>query len=515
MATVTAVLAGCATTTDGSKSGSGDSASPKTGGSLTVAAGTEVTTLDPAKGSANAMALTGEAIYDTLMAVPELGGRPQPNIATSMTASPDQMTWTMKLPTGLKFSDGTAFNAAAVKFNMDRAMAPSSTAAALLSSVKSVEAPDDTTVIFQMKAPFADLPYVFSYDGSGTAGYIASPTALKKYGDEYTAHASGVGPYMVESWAPGKPEVLVRNPHYWNKDKKPAYLDKVTIKTIADPQSAYQALQAGDVDLMGTVDPTVMKDAKNNSAVNFVQGVGQDQDSIILNLATQPFSDIRLREAVSKALDRQAIADLTTEGLGKPAVSLFPEGDPRHSDNTDPGYDLAGAKALVKEYEQSTGKKAAFTYTCNNSRPATDVIVSQLKAAGFDVKLDTLDTSSWVGAFFAKKYTAVCWTMAGFLTPGGLPYRFLHSTGDLNTGGFKNATFDKHADAARASSDPATQKADWIAADKVLTQQLPWVWTTSAPTGFLYGKRVHSADLQNPSRLRYYVPTFNNVWVSN
>ena len=512
---VAAVLASCTTSSTGAAGSSGSTGKPHVGGALTVAAATEVTTLDPSKGSANAMALSGYAIYDSLMIVPKLGDRPQPNIATSLTASSDQMTWTMKLPTGLKFSDNTPFNAAAVKFNMDRDMATGSTAAALLSSVKSVDAPDDATVVFHMNQPFANLPYIFCYDGSGTAGYIASPTALQKYGSNYTAHAAGVGPYMLQSWAPGQPEVLVRNPNYWNKAKQPVYLDKVTIKTISDPQSAYQALQAGDVDLMATVDPTLMKTAKDNSQVNFVQGVGQDQDSIILNMATPPFNDIRLRKAVSEALDRQAIVALTTEGLGKPAVSLFPEGDPFHSTNSDPTFNLADAKSLVQQYEQSSGKQASFTYTCNNTRSANDVIVSQLKAAGFKVTLDAQDYPSWVSTFFAKKYTAICWTMAGFLTPDELPYRFLYSSGDLNTQGFNSPAFDQAANAARAATDPAQQKADWIAADKVLTEQLPWVWTTSAPIGFIYDKRVHSIDYQEPSRLRYSVPIFNNVWVSN
>lgn len=518
VAAVALALAGCTTNSTGSSGSSGTAAAggtPHVGGSLVVAAGTDVTTLDPAKGSANAMALTGRAVYDTLMVVPKLGDRPQPNIATSMTESSDQLTWTMKLPTGLQFSDGTPFDAAAVKFNMDRDMAAGSTAQALLSSVKSVDAPDATTVVFHMKQAFSDLPYVFTYDGSGTAGYIASPTALQKYGANYTAHAAGVGPFELQSWAPGQPEVLVRNPNYWNKAKQPVYLDKVTVKTIADPQSAYQALQAGQVDLMATVDPTLMKTAKGNGQAQFVQGVGQDQDSIILNMATAPFNDLRLRQAVSKALDRASIVALTAEGFGKPAVSLFPEGDPYHSDNADPSFDLAAAKALVQQYEQSTGKPASFTYTCNNTRPATDVIVSQLKAAGFQVKLDEQDYSSWVNSFFTKKYDAICWTMAGFLTPDLLPYRFLYSTGDLNTQGFKDATFDAKADAARASSDPAVQKSDWQAADKALTEQLPWVWTTSAPIGFILGKRVHGIEYEQPSRLRYSVPTFNSVWVSS
>jgi len=506
-------LAACTvkSTTDG---GAAAGEEPKVGGSLTVAMSTELTTLDPIKGSANAMALVGSSVYDTLMVVPKIGDQPQPNIAKSLVESADQKTWTMTLPEGLKFSDGTPFDAAAVKFNLDRALVPPSTSAALLSSVESVEAPDATTVLIHMKQPFANLPYIFAYDGSGTAGYIASPTAIQQYGDEYTTHAAGVGPFKLESWAPGKPVELVRNPDYWNKDKQ-VYLDKVTIRTIADPQSAYQAVQAGDVDVMATVAPALQKTAKDDSTVNYVQGVGSDQDAVILNLAQAPFDDLRLRQAFSKAIDRQELADLTTEGLGKPATSLFPEGNPFHGTAADPAFDLDGAKSLIQAYETETGKKASFTYTCNTIRPATDVIVAQLKAAGFDVKLDAMDYSAWLAAFYGKKFQAVCWTMAGFLTPDLLPYRFLHSTGDLNNGSFKDATFDAKTDEARVTADPAAQKKLWQEADEALTTQLPWVWTTSAPIGFIWSKRTHSVDFTEPSRLRYSVPTFANAWVSN
>lgn len=521
-AAVLALATACSSTTptQGSspgasgQSGQTGAATPQTGGTITVGSG-PISTLDPAKGSANAMALGGDMIYDSLMTVPKLGDAPQPNIAKSMTVSDDGLTWTMTLPTGIKFSDGTDFDAAAVKYNMDRDMEPGSTAAALLSLVKSVDAPDATTVVFHMKAPFAGFPNVFAYDGSGTAGYIASPTALQKWGKNYTAHASGVGPFMVQSWSPNNTTVLVRNPNFWDQANRPVYLDKAVIKVITDNQTAYQAVKAGDLDLFGTADPSILATAQKDSSVRTVMGdSANNQDSIILNMATAPFNDLDLRKAVSMALDREQIAALTTNGLGKPALSLFPEGNPYHGSAADPSYDLDAAKQITAQYKQSTGKAPSFTYTCNNQRPATDVIVQQLKQAGFDVKVKAEESTSWVNDYFAKKYQAICWTMAPFLTPGLLPYRFFYSTGDLNTQGFKSTEFDQAADAARAATTPDQEKQEWMKADQVLTEQLPWVWTTTGPIGFILSKRVQGIDYDEPARLRYYVPTFGNEWLS-
>ncbi|MFI0367062.1 ABC transporter substrate-binding protein [Actinomadura sp. 1N219] len=506
---MTVTMAGCG-------AGGSSGGTPRSGGTLKVSMSSALTELDPAKGSANAMAQVGVAIYDTLMKVQKVGDKPTPHIAKSLTASDDLKTWTMKLPAGVQFSDGTPFDADAVKFNMDRHLDPktASTAASLLSSVASVRAPDAETVVFKLKYPFANFPYTLAFDGSGTAGYIASPAALKKYGKDYTAHAAGLGPFKLESWAPGKPVTLVRNPNYWNKNQK-IRLDKVVISTIADEQAQYQALQSGTVDVASSIDPTVQKQAKANSSLNYEQGVGSDQNSIALNMDQPPFNDPRARQAVSKALNRPEIVALTKEGLTGPAVNLFPKGDPFHNPAADPGFDLAGAKALVQQYEQATGRPFEFTYTCRAVVNETQVIERQLAAAGMKLKIEIQEGATALETFFGQKYQATCWSMAGFLTPDLLPYRFFHSSGDLNNMGFKDKRFDAAADAARRTADPAEQKRLWAEADTVLAEQLPWVWTTGQPVAYISRKTVHSPDLDEPSRLRGRIVEFDDMWLSS
>lgn len=503
------VLAACS---GGSGSGGGE---PQAGGELTVGGGI-APTLDPAKGSANTMALAGYAIYDTLMIVEELGDEPAPNIAESLEPNDDSTEWTLTLRPDLRFSDGTDFDAEAVKYNMDRHIDPdvASTAAALLSPVEEVSVVDDLTVLFEMSEPFANFPYALAYDGSGTAGYIASPTALEEHGEDYTAHAAGAGPYMVESWAPDRDTVLVRNPHFWNNDEQEPYLDKVTITNIEEEQARLQALQAGDIDYAAFTDPAIMLQAQNDGQLNFVQGVGADQESIILNMNRPPFDDIRMRQAVSLAVNRQEIVDLTKEGMAEPAVNLFPAGDPYENDNAQLEYDLDEAKRLVAEYEADTGNDASFTYTCRPTVNTTDVIERQLSAAGMTVRAEVPESATAVAAYFSGDYQATCWAMAGFLTPDQLPYRFFHSGGDLNTQGYANSDFDALVEQARGSLDPEERKDLWIQADAILTEDLPWVWTTTYPMGFVSRQNVHSIDLDEPRRMRYFVPTFNNVWLS-
>lgn len=502
------VLAACG----GGSSGVGD---PQTGGELTVA-GTIAPTLDPAKGSANGMALAGYAIYDTLMIVEELGDEPAPNIAESLEPNEDATEWTLTLRPDLTFSDDTPFDAEAVKYNMDRHLDPevASTAAALLAPVESVSVADELTVVFTMNEPFAGFPYALAYDGSGTAGYIASPTALEEFGEDYTANAAGAGPYMLDSWSPDRDTVLVRNPNYWNTAEAEPYLDKVTITLIDDEQSRLQALQSGDIDYAPFTDPAIMLQAQNDGQLNFTQGVGADQESIIVNMNRPPFDDERMRQALSLAVNRQEIVDLTKEGLAEPALNLFPAGDPFENDNAQLDHDLEEAQRLVAEYEADTGNDAAFTYICRPTVNTTDVIERQLTAAGMDVTVEVPESATAVAAYFSGDYQATCWAMAGFLTPDQLPYRFLHSEGDLNTQGYANEEFDALIEQARASQDPEERRDLWTQADAILTEDLPWIWTTGYPLGFAWRDNVHSIDLDEPSRMRYFVPTVNNVWVS-
>ncbi|TDE11165.1 ABC transporter substrate-binding protein [Jiangella asiatica] len=472
-----------------------------------------VTTLDPARGSANGMATVGYAIYDTLMKVESLGDEPTPNIAESLEPNDDFTVWTMTLPAGLKFSDGTDFDAAAVKFNMDRHLDPDagSTAAALLSSVESVTAPDETTVVFTLKYPFSNFPTVLAFDGSGTAGYVASPTALEEHGDDYTAHAAGVGPFKLESWAPGADVVLVRNPEYWNRDEKEIQLDQVVLKNIQDEQSLYQAIQAGDIDLGWFAEPSILKDATTNDRVKYTMGVGSDQESIALNMTAPPFDDPRARQAVSMAINREEIVDLVMEGLAEEAYNLFPESDPFHNDASNPPFDLEAAKALVAEYEADTGRPLEFTYDCRPDIRATSVIERQLSAAGMKVSVQNVSGADRLAAYLAGDYQAVCWTMAGFLMPDALPYRFFHSSGDLNSMGFDNAEFDSYVDQARQVADPARRNELWSAADEILAAEMPWVWTTSTPIGWIYSPDIESVDFDEPERLRYKIPIFENI----
>lgn len=488
---------------------------PTAGGTVVAGLNGNPATLDPARGAGNSVNTVGYAIYDTLMTVERLGEEPQPNIAESMEPNDDFTVWTMTLPSGVNFSDGTPFNAEAVKYNIDRHINPEvgSTAAALMSPVESVEAPDETTVVFNLRFPFAAFPTLLSWDGSSTAGFIASPAALEEHGDDYSAHAAGVGPFMLESWSVDGDVVVVRNPEYWNRDKE-IYLDGITFRSITDEQGMYQAVQAGDVDVAWVTEPSILADASTNDRVEVALAVGIGHESISLNMMVPPFDDIRARQALSMAINRDELVSLVTEDLAQPAYGLFPTTHPFANDAANPSYDLEGARALVEEYETETGQPLAFTYKCISAIRATDAIERYLTEAGMQVSVEIVEGAARLPMFLESDYQATCWTMASFLTPDALPYRFFHSNGDLNTMGWESDAFDNAADAARQASSFDEQRALWGEADEAIATELPWVWTTTQPIGWVYTPGVNSIDLDDPARLRHLIPRFDNMWLS-
>ncbi|MCL2428024.1 MAG: ABC transporter substrate-binding protein, partial [Alphaproteobacteria bacterium] len=192
----------------------------KPGGTLTVGLEVDIPGFDPLKvGVFDTAALSAAAlIFDTLTARDETGAA-QPRLAQSWSASEDYKTWTFKLRPGVRFQDGTPFNAEAVAWNYARQKDPANhcRCAFYIQGINSVEAVGDLTVVFHLRDPAADLPSLLALPSSNSV--IQSPTAIQKLGDDYSRNPVGTGPFVVKSWTAGDRMVLERNPDYWDKSR--------------------------------------------------------------------------------------------------------------------------------------------------------------------------------------------------------------------------------------------------------------------------------------------------------
>jgi len=216
----------------------------KAGGNITVGLELDIPGFDPLKvGVYDTAALTASsALFDTLTTL-DASGKPQPKLALSWSHSEDFKTWTFKLRPGVKFHDGTPFNAEAFKANFDRQKDPANKCrcAFYISNVNNIQAPDELTVVFNLNDPSVNWPSLNSYANQNAA--VHSPTAWKAKGDEYNRNPVGTGPYILKSWTAGDRMILEKNPDYWDKDK--VYFDRITLKPLPDAQSRFASLQSG------------------------------------------------------------------------------------------------------------------------------------------------------------------------------------------------------------------------------------------------------------------------------
>src|SRR5262249_47443790 len=213
----------------------------KSGGSLTVGLELDIPVFDPSASMAAAL------MFDTLTSLDE-AGEAQPKLALTWSHSEDYKQWTFQLRPGVKFHDGSAFDAKAVKFNIDRQKDPANKCrcAFYISTIKAVEAPAELTVVFILTDPAQNFPKIVA---TATANNVVqSPAAIAAKGADYNRNPVGTGPFILKSWNAGDRLVLERNPVYWQQGRP--YLDRVVLRPLPDSQARFASLEAGESDIV-------------------------------------------------------------------------------------------------------------------------------------------------------------------------------------------------------------------------------------------------------------------------
>ena len=283
-------------------------------------------------------------IYETLVKYKRGSTAVEPCLATSWTQSPDGLVWTFKLRKGVKFHDGTPFNAEAVKVSVGRQLPPLATsdmpyASFTFEPVKQVEAIDPYTVKFTLSKPYA--PFLLNL-AMCFAAPIVSPAALKKYGADFNHHPVGTGPLKFEKWDPDQQIVLVRNDQYWGKK---AVMDKVVYKTTKESSVRASELITGATDMIDGVDPNDVKKLES-SGIKVLKNPGMNINYLAFFCNKKPFSDPRVRQAISMAVNREEVVKYLYQGYAQLANGPLP--------SFIPGYD---PKLKALEYNPEKAKK--------------------------------------------------------------------------------------------------------------------------------------------------------------
>jgi len=362
--------------------------------SLTLGIGLEPPHLDPTAGAAAAI---DEVVYANVFeGLTRIGpdGAVLPALASSWTVSEDGLTYRFTLRDGVTFHDGTDFDSADVLFTLNRAMAEDSTNAqkGLFEPIASVEAPDAKTVVITLKRPTGH--FLFNL-GWGDAVIVAPESA-----ENNKSKPVGTGPFSFKRWAKGAEIRLSRNESYWGPK---AQLASVSFKIMPDAAASAAALMSGDIDVFPNFGaPELLEQFRADPRFNVVVGTTEGETILSMNHAHKALSDIRVRRAISHAIDRQAIIDGAMFGSGTPIGSHFAPHHPAYVDLTGMyPHDPAKARALLAEAGYGDGLKLSLTLPPTSyARRGGEVIASQLAAVGIETEIIPVEWAQWLKQVF-------------------------------------------------------------------------------------------------------------------
>ncbi|MGA2124833.1 MAG: ABC transporter substrate-binding protein, partial [Xanthobacteraceae bacterium] len=288
-------------------------AAQKPGGSITVGLELDIPGLDPVKVGVydTAAEMAAALIFDTLTSLDDKGD-PVPRLAESWTHSDDFKTWTFRLRAGVKFHDGTPFNAAAVAWNLARQKDPSNhcRCAFYVQNIDKVEAVDELTAVFRLRDPSVNFAALVA--PPAVSNVVHSPSAIQTLGDDYNRKPVGTGPFVLKSWTAGDRMVVERNPDYWNKGRP--YLDRVVLRPLPDSQARFASLQSGEADLVwdDEYDADNIIKAQGDPSLAVHAHTGSGAQVYAFNTKVAPFDDPRVRRALVMAIDRRKMSQALT-----------------------------------------------------------------------------------------------------------------------------------------------------------------------------------------------------------
>jgi peptide/nickel transport system substrate-binding protein len=446
---------------------------PTRGGTLTVGLANDAKTYDPIFSVQFTERYVLYLAFDTLVRYgPDFSIRPE--LAESWETSADGGRIVFTLRQGVKFQDGTPFDAAAVKWNIDQRLdekVNSPQRQVLAPIVASVDVVDPYHVAFNLVTP---SPVLFSLLGE-RVGFMVSPTAWRQRGPAFGGQPIGTGAFVLKEWTRGSRVVLERNPNYWRAELP--YLDRIVVQDLAGSIIGVQRLLTGEIDYVDQLTPSdILPIEKRDGIVLKPIKVGRWY-FLQWHVNEPPFDNPKLRRAFAHAIDRGRLNEITMRGQGTVSNGPTPEGlwwyDPALKSRA---YDPARAKVLLTEAGYANG----FEYVLSTPQVTVfqqinQLLQEQLGAVGIKVRLQPVAASEWYARVVSgtTNLTPTRWTQRA--DPDGLLYILFHSKGFANTMNYRNDRVDALLDQARTVYDTGTRKQLYAEAQRLIVDDLPMV----------------------------------------
>jgi len=470
---------------------------------LVYGRGSDSIGLDAAQEEDGESFLVCESIYDALVQYKRDSTEVEPALAESWETSEDGLVWTFHLRRGVKFHDGTDFNADAVLFSYNRQGDKNHlfhnvgktwvywNDLGMNDIIGSIEAVDEFTVRITLKRPYAPFINVMAIPPFN----IVSPTAVKKWREEFTSHPVGTGPFKFVSWARNDRIVLEANENYWGG--KPG-VQRLIFRTIPESSVRLLELQKGNIHIMEFPNPDELGIIRNDKNLTLLEVAGINIGYVAMNFDRKPFDNRKVRLAVNHAINKQSIVDNLYMGLGIVAKNPFPRQVWGYDDSIeDFAYNPKLAKQLLKEAGYPDGFSATL-WQMPNPRPyfpdPTSIAVqiqSDLKKVGIDAKIETREWGKYLQEVRAGTHDmAMLGWIADFVDPDNFLYTLFDPDSTLNIAFYRNEKLRKILVTAQKTNDHAKRIQLYKEAQQIIHEDVPWVCIAHAKQVAVISKSV-------------------------
>ncbi len=460
---------------------------PQRGGTLRVGITQEILNLDPHVATAFSSIQVLDLVYESLLRLNPRTLELEPNLAQSWTVSADGLEYTFTLRRDATFHDGSAVDASDVKYTIDRILDPNtkSPQASFLAPVKEV------TVVspFVVKITLKQLTASFLSLLAATTRGIVPLNFEEKVGDP-KVKTLGSGPYQLAEFSSSAVR-LVRYDRYWRKDAQGTrlpYADSVVYRVIPDAATLRAALRAGELDLIigFGVDVTATKALAGVPDLRIHSVPDLSYSLLGIQHERPPFSDVRVRQALSLAVDRKQLIDVVYSGRGAVAGPIPPtlrEWQPLPASQL-PNYrpDAARSRELLAQagHPRGISIKMMPIPTVPDAVQIAQVLREQLARAGVTVEIEQVDFATFLARWRGSQFDTFVSLNGGAIDPDIHLYRHIHSTGSTNVFKFRDAGVDRLLDQARNTVDPARRRELYAQAQRAIAERVPFLFLAYA-----------------------------------
>ncbi len=384
---------------DGEEDGAEEKATSD-GGDLVVDVASAPVSLDPHAANDGNSLYVMNAMYDTLVAW-DTDLNLQPALAESLEQISDTV-WEAKIREDVTFHDDTELNAEVVKANLDRVLDPDigSPLAFLFDMIEEVEVTDEYTVEITTAYPFSALPLHLAHPGGhmiSLKSIEADYEAVENGKDPFASvdeHPVGTGYFKFDERSHGEYVTLVKNEDYWGEE---AHVDSVTFKVVPEDGTRLAELETGEAQITYPVNANDIEQINSSDGTSVMESDSASLSYIGINTEKEPFDDVRVRQAISMAINKEEIIDGVTDGVALPAIGPLAPTVQGYSDELEPiEFDVEKAKSLLAEAGYEDGFSADILTHDRTTSDLAEVAQAQLSEIGIDLNIEMLETGAYL-----------------------------------------------------------------------------------------------------------------------